>query len=52
MRRSLLLMLLWPALTAAWEEEPAIAFILAHNPVSSPSAKLRRRINRPASRAG
>ena len=33
MRRSLLLMLLWPALAAAWEEEPAIAFILAHNPV-------------------
>lgn len=33
MRRSLLLMLLWPALAGAWEEEPAIAFILAHNPV-------------------
>ena len=33
MRRSLLLMLLWPALAAAWEEEPTLAFILAHNPV-------------------
>ena len=33
MNRGLLLVLLWPALAAAWEEEPAIAFILAYNPV-------------------
>jgi hypothetical protein len=31
--RGLLLALLWPALAAAWEEEPALAFILAYNPV-------------------
>jgi hypothetical protein len=29
----LLLALLWPALALAWEEEPALAFILAYNPV-------------------
>ena len=34
MKPGLLLALLgWPALAAAWEEEPAIAFILAYNPV-------------------
>jgi hypothetical protein len=27
--------LLWPALAAAWEEEPAIAFILAYHPVAT-----------------
>jgi len=32
--RGLLLALLgWPALAGAWEEEPALAFILAYNPV-------------------
>lgn len=29
----LLALLGWPVLAAAWEEEPAIAFILAYNPV-------------------
>ena len=33
MKPGLLLALLWPALAAAWEEEPALAFILAYNPV-------------------
>ena len=33
MKRGLLLALLWPALGGAWEEEPALAFILAYNPV-------------------
>ena len=33
MRCGLLLALLWPALAGAWEEEPTLAFILAHNPV-------------------
>ncbi len=33
MNRGLLLALLWPALAAAWEEEPALAFILAYHPV-------------------
>ena len=34
MNRGLLLVLLgWPALAAAWEEEPALAFILAYHPV-------------------
>ena len=33
MNRGLWLVLLWPALAAAWEEEPALAFILAYNPV-------------------
>ncbi len=34
MKLGLLLALLgWPALAMAWEEEPAIAFILAYNPV-------------------
>ena len=34
MKRGLWLALLgWPALVGAWEEEPAIAFILAYNPV-------------------
>ena len=33
MRRGLWLALLWPALAAAWEEEPALAFILAYHPV-------------------
>ena len=33
MRRGLLLALLWPALALAWEEEPALAFILAYHPV-------------------
>lgn len=32
-RRLWLLLLLWPALTRAWEEEQALAFILAYNPV-------------------
>ena len=33
MKPGLLLALLWPALAGAWEEEPALAFILAYNPV-------------------
>ena len=34
MKLGLLLALFgWPALATAWEEEPAIAFILAYNPV-------------------
>ena len=33
MKPSLLLALLWPALAGAWEEEPALAFILAWHPV-------------------
>ena len=33
MNRGLYLALLWPALAAAWEEEPALAFILAYHPV-------------------
>ena len=33
MNRGLGLVLLWLALAAAWEEEPALAFILAYNPV-------------------
>ncbi len=33
MRPGLLLALLWPALAGAWEEEPALAFILAYHPV-------------------
>ena len=33
MRRGLLVALLWPALAAAWEEEQALAFILAYHPV-------------------
>ncbi len=33
MNRGLLLVLLWPALAGAWEEEPTLAFILAYNPV-------------------
>ena len=33
MRRGLLLALLWPALALAWEEEQALAFILAYHPV-------------------
>lgn len=33
MKRGLGLALLWPALAGAWEEEPALAFILAYNPV-------------------
>ena len=33
MKRGLLLALLWPALGGAWEEEPALAFILAYHPV-------------------
>ena len=34
MRRGLLLVLLgWPALAAAWEEEPALGFIVAHSPL-------------------
>ena len=33
MKRGLLLALLWPALAAAWEEEQALAFILAYHPV-------------------
>ena len=32
MKRGLGLALLWPALAGAWEEEPALAFILAYNP--------------------
>ena len=33
MNRGLGLMLLWPALAAAWEEEAALAYILAYHPV-------------------
>ena len=33
MKRGLSLALLWPVLAAAWEEEPALAFILAYHPV-------------------
>ena len=33
MRRGLLLALLWPALAGAWEEEQALAFIVAHSPL-------------------
>ena len=33
MNRGLLLVLLWPALAAAWEEEQALAFIVAHSPL-------------------
>ena len=33
MKPGLLLALLWPALAAAWEEEAALAFILAYHPV-------------------
>jgi hypothetical protein len=33
MKRGLGLALLWPALAGAWEEEPALAFILAYHPV-------------------
>ena len=34
MKRGLLLALLgWPALAAAWEEEPALGFIVAHSPL-------------------
>ena len=33
MKRSLCLLLLWAMQAGAWEEEQAIAFILAHNPV-------------------
>ncbi len=33
MRCGLLLALLWPALAGAWEEEPALAFILAYHPI-------------------
>ena len=33
MNRGLCLALLWPALAAAWEEEQALAFILAYHPV-------------------
>ena len=33
MNRGLWLVLLWPALAAAWDEEPALAFILAYHPV-------------------
>ena len=33
MRRGLWFALLWPALAGAWDEEPALAFILAYHPV-------------------
>ena len=33
MKRGLSLALLWPALAGAWEEEPALAFIVAHSPL-------------------
>ncbi|MCC9003418.1 MAG: hypothetical protein V9G98_11700 [Candidatus Competibacter sp.] len=33
MKRGLSLALLWPALALAWEEEPALAFIVAHSPL-------------------
>lgn len=33
MKRGLLVALLWPALAGAWEEESALAFILAYHPV-------------------
>jgi len=35
MKRGLCLVLLWPALAAAWEEEPTLAFILAYHPVAT-----------------
>ena len=33
MKHGLCLALLWPALAGAWEEEPALAFIVAHSPL-------------------
>ncbi|MER2626635.1 MAG: hypothetical protein ABTS22_22220, partial [Accumulibacter sp.] len=33
MKRGLGLALLWPALAVAWEEEQALAFIVAHSPL-------------------
>ena len=33
MKCGLSLALLWPALALAWEEEPALAFIVAHSPL-------------------
>ena len=33
MRRGLCLALLWPALAGAWDEEQALAFIVAHSPL-------------------
>jgi len=33
MKRGLYLALLWPALAGAWEEEQALAFIVAHSPL-------------------
>ncbi|MEI2769510.1 MAG: hypothetical protein V9G98_01785 [Candidatus Competibacter sp.] len=33
MKRGLGLALLWPALAVAWEEEPALSFIVAHSPL-------------------
>ena len=33
MKPGLLVALLWPALAGAWEEEQALAFILAYHPV-------------------
>ncbi|MEI2769680.1 MAG: hypothetical protein V9G98_02720 [Candidatus Competibacter sp.] len=33
MKRGLSLALLWPALAVAWEEEPALSFIVAHSPL-------------------
>ncbi|HRY15218.1 MAG TPA: hypothetical protein P5330_05020 [Candidatus Competibacteraceae bacterium] len=33
MKRGLYLALLWPLLAGAWEEEPALAFIVAHSPL-------------------
>ena len=33
MKPGLLLALLWPALAGAWEEEPALAFIVAYSPL-------------------
>ena len=33
MNRGLCLALLWPALAVAWEEEPALGFIVAHSPL-------------------
>ena len=33
MNRALCLALLWPALALAWDEEPALSFIVAHSPL-------------------
>ena len=53
MKPGLLLVLLgWPALAAAWEEEPAIAFILAYNPVVAAQRDATAPTGRPADCGG